>query len=91
MDWCALSMTVALISLQHRRAQHATDDTDQKNALFTGSNEGAENWAMLPSLIEGCKLHRVNPQAYLTGALTRRAKYPARPHQEPQDLFSSTA
>jgi hypothetical protein len=33
--------------------------------------EGAENWAMPASLIETCKLHRVNPQAYLTDVLTK--------------------
>jgi hypothetical protein len=31
----------------------------RKNALFAGSDEGAENWAMLASLIETCK-HGVN-------------------------------
>ena len=44
---------------------------NRKNALFAGSDHGAENWAMLASLIETCKLHRVNPQAYLTDVLTK--------------------
>ena len=39
---------------------------NRKNAPFAGSDEGAEHWAMLASLIETCKLHRVNPEAYLT-------------------------
>jgi transposase len=43
----------------------------RKNALFAGSDEGAENWAGLASLIETCKLNDVNPQAYLTDLLTR--------------------
>jgi transposase len=43
----------------------------RKNALFAGSDEGAENWAMLASLIETCKLHHVNPEAYLTDVLTK--------------------
>ena len=43
----------------------------RKNALFAGSDEGAENWAMLASLIESCKLHGVNPEAYLTDVLTK--------------------
>ena len=34
----------------------------RKNALFAGSDEGAENWACLASLIETAKLS-VNPQA----------------------------
>jgi transposase len=44
---------------------------NRKNALFAGSDEGAEHWAMLASLIETCKLHGVNPQAYLTDVLTK--------------------
>jgi transposase len=43
----------------------------RKNALFAGSDEGAENWVMLASLIETCELHSVNPQAYLTDVLSR--------------------
>jgi hypothetical protein len=43
---------------------------NRKNALFAGSDEGAENWAVLASLIETCKLHDVNPEAYLTDVLT---------------------
>ncbi len=35
------------------------------------SDEGAENWAVLATLIECCKLHGVNPTAYLTDVLTR--------------------
>jgi transposase len=44
---------------------------NRKNALFAGSDHGAENWAMLASLIETCKLHSVNPNAYLTDVLTK--------------------
>ncbi len=43
----------------------------RKNSLFAGSDEGAENWACLASLIETCKLNRVNPQAYFADLLTR--------------------
>jgi len=42
-----------------------------KNSLFAGSDEGAENWAMLASLIKTRKLHSIKPHAYLTGVLTR--------------------
>jgi hypothetical protein len=42
----------------------------RKNALFAGSDEGAENWAMLASPIDSCKLHNVNPEAYLTYVFT---------------------
>lgn len=43
----------------------------RKNSLFAGSDEGAESWARLASLIETCKLNKVNPQTYLTDLLTR--------------------
>ena len=36
---------------------------NRKNALFAGR---AENWACIASLIETCKLHGVDPQAYFT-------------------------
>ena len=42
-----------------------------KNALFAGHDHGAENWACIASLIETCKLHAVDPQAYLSDVLTR--------------------
>jgi transposase len=44
---------------------------NRKNALFAGSDGGGENWAILASLIETCKLSRVDPQAYLVDALTK--------------------
>jgi transposase len=44
---------------------------NRKNALFAGHDQGAENWACIASLIETCKLHGVDPQAYLTDVLTR--------------------
>ncbi len=44
---------------------------NRKNALFAGSDEGAENWAMLASLIEICILRGVNPHTYLTDVLTK--------------------
>jgi transposase len=44
---------------------------NRKNALFAGSDDGAHHWAILATLIECCKLHYVNPQAYLEDILTR--------------------
>jgi len=43
----------------------------RKNSLFAGSDEGGENWALLASLIETCKLNGVNPVVYITELLTR--------------------
>jgi transposase len=44
---------------------------NRKNALFAGHDTGAENWACLASLIETCKLNRVDPHAYLADVLTK--------------------
>ena len=44
---------------------------NRKNALFAGSDGGAEHWATVASLIETCKLNDVDPLSYLTDALTR--------------------
>lgn len=44
---------------------------NRKNALFAGSDGGAEHWAIIASLVETCKLNHVDPLARLTDALTR--------------------
>ncbi|WP_249168361.1 IS66 family transposase, partial [Bradyrhizobium elkanii] len=44
---------------------------NRKNALFAGSDGGAEHWAIVASLVETCKLIDVDPLAYLTDVLTR--------------------
>ncbi len=44
---------------------------NRKNALFAGSDGGADHWATIASLIETCKLTDVDPLAYLTDVLTR--------------------
>ena len=44
---------------------------NRKNALFAGSDGGAEHWATIASLIETCKLNDVEPLGYLTDVLTR--------------------
>ena len=43
---------------------------NRKNALFAGHDAGAQNWAMLASLIETCKLNTVEPHRYISGILT---------------------
>jgi transposase len=44
---------------------------NRKNALFAGSDGGAEHWAVVASLIETCKLTGVEPRAYLADVITR--------------------
>jgi transposase len=58
MDSNAIERTIRPIALQ------------RKNALFAGHDAGDQNWAMLASLIETCKLNKVEPHSYITGALT---------------------
>jgi hypothetical protein len=41
----------------------------RKNALFAGHDDGAENWAILASLIETAKLSGIDPQAWLADIL----------------------
>jgi hypothetical protein len=43
----------------------------RKNALFAGSDGGAEHWAVIASLIQTCKLNGVEPLGYLADVLTR--------------------
>jgi len=44
---------------------------NRKNALFAGSDGGAEHWAVIASLIETCKLIDVEPHGYLADVITR--------------------
>ena len=43
----------------------------RKNFLFAGSDGGAENWAVIASLVETCKLNEIDPEAYLRDVLTK--------------------
>jgi len=44
---------------------------NRKNALFAGSDGGAERWAVAMTLIQTAKLNGVDPQAWLTDVLER--------------------
>jgi transposase len=46
---------------------------NRKNALFAGSDDGGDHWAVIASLIETCKLNGVNPQAWLKDTLASLA------------------
>lgn len=47
---------------------------NRKNALFAGHDTGAQNWAMIASLIETCKLNGVDPHAWLVATLSAIAQ-----------------
>lgn len=42
----------------------------RKNALFAGHDAGAENWAVIASLIETCKMNGIDPHAWMAATLT---------------------
>jgi hypothetical protein len=42
----------------------------RKNTLFAGHEIGAENWALLASLVATCKLNGIEPVAYLAATMT---------------------
>ena len=46
---------------------------NRKNALFAGSDEGGDNWAVIATLIENCKITGINPHTWLTTTLTALA------------------
>jgi len=43
----------------------------RKNALFAGSDRGAQHWAAIASLVETCKLNGIDPEAYLAETITK--------------------
>ncbi|MGC8732058.1 MAG: IS66 family transposase [Halothiobacillaceae bacterium] len=57
----------------------------RKNALFAGHEVGAENWAMLASLVATCKMSHVNPTDYI--AETLRAILDGHPVNRIEDLM----
>ena len=57
----------------------------RKNALFAGNEIGAENWAMLASLVATCKMSGVNPVDYLADTL--RAILDGHPQSGIEDLM----
>ena len=46
---------------------------NRKNALFAGSDEGGDNWAVIATLIENCKLTGINPHTSLNATLSSLA------------------
>lgn len=46
---------------------------NRKNALFAGSDDGGDHWAVIASLIETAKLNGADPQAWLADTLGRLA------------------
>ncbi len=57
----------------------------RKNALFAGHEVGAENWALLASLIANCKMCDVDPVSSLSDTL--RALLDGHPRSHIDDLM----
>src|ERR1700722_2887209 len=53
----------------------------RRNSLFSGSEGGAESWAILSSIVNTAKLHDLDPQAYLTDVLERIVSGRTKSHQ----------
>src|ERR1700726_3373986 len=53
----------------------------RRNSLFSGSEGGAESWAILASLVNTAKLHELDPQAYLADVLERIVSGRTKSHQ----------
>ena len=62
---------------------------NRKNALFAGSHVGGDNWAVIATLIECCKLNSLNPHTWLTNTLTNLAT--GHPVNKVGDLMPWTA
>jgi hypothetical protein len=59
------------LPLQQRRRKRAARHRPGKSWLFCGSDRGGDNWAVIASLIECCKLNSVDPHAYLADVLAK--------------------
>jgi len=53
----------------------------RKNSLFSGSEGGAESWAILASVLNTAKLNGIDPQAYLCDVLERIVSGRTKNHQ----------
>ena len=53
----------------------------RRNSLFSGSEGGAESWAILSSIVNTAKLHELDPQIYLTDVLERIVSGQTKSHQ----------
>lgn len=58
---------------------------NRKNALFAGSDAGAEHWATVASLVETAKLNDVEPLAYLVNIVSRIVN--GHPNSQVDDLL----
>jgi len=72
LTWCLLDGRVELDTNSVERSIRPIA-LSRKNSLFAGSDAGADNWAIIASLIETAKLNDVDPLGWLTATLTKLA------------------
>jgi hypothetical protein len=53
----------------------------RKSSLFSGSEGGAESWAILASLVNSAKLNEIDPQVYMADVLERIVSGRTKNHQ----------
>lgn len=80
--WTALTRFLAdgRLEIDNSAAERALRGValGRKNWLFAGSDRGGESAAIVLSLIETCRLNRIDPFAYLRDVLGRLNDYPAK-------------
>ncbi|WP_160012620.1 IS66 family transposase [Rhizobium sp. 18055] len=78
--WAALSVYIddGRVEIDNNIAERAMRPLGigRKNWLFAGSDKGGERIANILTIIETAKLHRHNPEVYLTDVLTRIQDHP---------------
>lgn len=81
-QWGALTRFIddARLKLDNNAAERSLRRVavGRKNWMFAGSERGAERAAVLWSLLASCKLHKLDPFAYLRDVLMRVSSHPAR-------------
>ena len=58
------------VSGGYRLTQQQAAGPQSQNALFAGSDVGGDNWAVIATLIENCKISGIKPDTWLTQSLT---------------------
>lgn len=74
-NWIALTRYLenGILSIDNNEAERLMKPitVGRKNYLFTGSDRGGKAAATIYSLIESCKINKINPYTYLRDILTR--------------------
>lgn len=69
------------VFLTDGRVEVDTNTVERSNSLFSGSEGGAESWAILASVLNTAKLNGLDPQIYLCDVLERIVSGRTKNHQ----------